>query len=297
MFENEGQAEEQQQQQPEERAEKLPPERPQVVVDLSEDDADGETPPAEDKKSRRQQARDFRRQREELERQVADQARQLAELRGRFSALPGSQPVQQQQPGADPIEGEIAALNAQYDALVLAIQAPGQDQAQVMRLVDQARKIESQRRKLEVKQVLATERPSESRSKDDHIRESIEAEFPQIFNNPVLRARANAEAADLIHNRGKVHGLATAREACQRALAAFGMGQRPPAPTETERARLSGTPSRAGAGGGGTGNTYAPPPFEMELARAWTKNRKDLNTDEERWRAWSRETGNRRQAG
>lgn len=300
MFEEKDQDQGQEQ----ERPEKLPPERPQVAVDLSEPDDEGDEQQAapETKKARREQTRDFRRQREEFKRQLGDYERRLNELQSQIARGQPQTPAQQQQP-ADPYDPQIAALTTQYDALVLAIQAPGQSQEQVMKLVDQARKLEDQRNRLRMRQewqAMRSEGGEEGgQGGDSYIKQAMAAEFPQVFANEALRTRALAEAADLVHNKKRPWSLETARESAQRALAAFGMGGKIPQPTPVDRARLSGVPSRAGANGGGTGGVYNPPPFEMSMAKAWVKGRPgaDTMTDEEVWRTWSRETNNRRQAG
>lgn len=290
--------------------EKGPPERPQVVVDLSEDaEADVEErvqPTPEVRKTRRERER---RQREEFQTRLSDYERQLNDLRAQLAQRPQQYQPQQYpqspQVEANPYDSKIAALSSQYDALVLAIQAPGQSQEQVTRLVEQARKIDDQRKELVAEKVVEAKlaargaQGGEAGGENSFIKAAMQAEFPQIFRNKALQARALAEASYLVDHQGRTWDLETARESGRRALAAFGFGGKPPAPTDADRARFSNTPSRAGANGGGTGQTYAPPPFELKLARAWVKGRQgsDAMSDEDAWRVWSKETGNRRQAG
>ncbi len=277
-------------------AEPALPESRQLSIDLDEVEEDAKEEKAqaaatpEDRKTRRQQGRDFRRQKQEYESRLTALQTELAELRGRVSAPPA--PVAQPTPGQDPADAEIASLETQQSALLAAIQTQGVPQEQVTKLVDAWKQLERKKRRLEFDQYEKEKKkdaPGADQQRAQHIQASLEAEFPQVYADDYLRLLAQAEFAGLI-KRGKPDGLATAREACQRALGRAGLGRPIPGPSELERTRLSGTPARAGTNGG-TGNQYTPSRFEINTAKAWTKGRDDLS-DEERWRIWAQATGN-----
>lgn len=295
---------EQEELQLEQPADPAPPEQAKVTINLDEvdDDADekgGQAAATEDQRPpRRQQIRDLRRQKDAFERELAQLRTEFAEFRGRMS-VPA--PAQQggQAAGSDPLDAEIASIEEQQQVLMQAIQAPGQAQENVQRLYQSWRKMETQRRRLETKQVLAAEKqtagPGPEQDEDRYIKGALAAEFPGVWGNQVMMLRAQAEMQDLM-NRGKPRGLETAREACRRVLGRSGQGQRPPGPSDLERSRHAGIPARAGVAGNGSGNQYQPNKFEMNLARAFTKHKPDLS-DEERWRTWAKATGSMPKAG
>lgn len=283
---------------PESPPEVTPPEKRKLVVELEDDDDGPEDKTGgqeADKKTRRQQARDYRRQRETDQRELSEMRTQLAELRGRLSVPAPAAPAPGQPGGTDPIDAEIASLEDQQSGILQAMQAPGLAQEQVDKLVKAWRKMETHRRRLETRQVIASERgaePAPERNEDRFVAMTLQAEFPAIFASESMKLRAQAEVTEMIE-RGKPRGLATAREACQRVLERAGVGRRPPAPTDVERARLSSIPARAGVAGNGSGSQFIPTKFEINLARGFTKDKPGMS-DEERVRYWMKATGNRR---
>ena len=282
--------------------EPMPPEQNRVTINLDEEGDDGgeekgAAAPGTDKKSRREQGRDFRRQRETYERDLAQLRTELAELRGRVSVPAPAPGGGQGAGGADPLDTEIQSLDEQQNALMRAIQVPGQTDTEVKGLVDSWKKIERHKRRLEYRQFRAAEKldePGPEQGNRQFVASTLEAEYPEIWASESMRLRARAEMVELV-GRGKPEGLATAREACQRVAERFGIGRRVPGPTDLERSRHSGIPARAGVAGNGSGNQYTPSKFEMSLATSFTKHRPNL-TDEERWRVWAEATGNKRRS-
>ena len=294
-------AEEERAVEPEAPAEPAPPEPRQLTIDLDAEADDGpeeKAAPAEpDKKTRRQQAREVRAQRDQYERDLALLRNEVAELRGRVS-VPSPAANGGAQAGQDQVAPQIASIQTQQDALLTAIQAPGQPQSNVERLAAAWRELEDRKFELKLERHQAKNKQSaqpEGKDEDRFIAMTLAAEFPQVFGSEAMRLRAQAEMTELLE-RGKPRGLATGREACQRVLGRAGLGQRPPAPTDIERSRYASIPSRAGVAGNGAGNQYQPNKFEMSLAKGFTAHRHDL-TDEERWRLWAKATGSMPKAG
>ncbi len=292
-----------QEQQVEEVApEPMPPEQSRVTINLDEEGDDGgeekgQAAAGTDKKSRREQGRDFRRQREAYDRDLAQLRAEVAELRGRASVPAPAAGGGPGAGGADPLDAEIQSLDEQQNALMRAIQVPGQTDTEVRGLVDSWKKIERHKRRLEYRQFRAAEKsdePAPEQGNRQFVAMTLEAEYPEIWASESMRLRARAEMVELV-GRGKPEGIATAREACQRVADRFGIGRRVPAPTDLERSRHSGIPARAGVAGNGSGNQYTPSKFEMSLAKAFTKHRPGLS-DEESWREWAKATGNTRRS-
>lgn len=281
--------------------EPAPPEQKQLTIDLSDDgdDDDADQEKGKEQQQAREPGRKARRNqrfgdlKREYETRLQAVQNELAELRGRVSVPPtgtGSAPANA---GADPLDTELAAIETQKSAILTAIQALPPNDPRVaelsgvwQRLQDRRDDIRDDKRQAKRKEKEPT--ADVDRQRAQQIQLTLEAEFPQIYASESMQLRARAEWIEL--RKYKPDTLATAREACQRALGRAGISTSRPGPTDLERTRHSGIPARAGAQG--TGGQWVPNRFEIETARAWTKNRSELTTDEERVRAWARETGN-----
>ena len=285
--------------------EPAPPEQRQLTIDLAEVDDDAhedktQAPQPEQKRARRQAVRELAAQKKELEHRFQTLQTEMAELRGRVSVpAPAANPGTAA--GADPLDTELKNIEAQKDGLLTAIQALPQNDPRVPRLAELWQQLQDRRddirdEKKEAKKEAKRQRaPEHEEQRRQNIQLTLEAEFPQVYSDEELRLRAQAEFAGL-RKRGKPDGLATAREACQRAMGKSGVGRPIPGPTDLERTRYSGIPARAGTQGGSAGQ-WVPNRFEISTARAFTKHMPDLS-DEERVRMWAKMTGNMpRQAG
>lgn len=283
-----------------------PPEQRQLTIDLDEvpdDDAAEEKGKQQaqpgDRRARREAGRDFRRQKQDYETRLQSLQTEIAELRGRVSVPAPAAPASAPAAGADPLEAELSSIETQKAAIITAIETLPRNDPRVAELSAVWQKLQDRRddirdEKRESKKHKSG--PSDDQQRVKNIQLTLEAEFPQVYSDEELRLRAQAEFAGLI-KRGKPDGLATAREACQRALGKAGLGRPTPGPTDLERSRYSGIPSRAGANGGGAGNQWTPNRFETATALAFTKHMSHLS-DEERIRFWAKKTGHSpRQAG
>jgi hypothetical protein len=279
-----------------ETAEPAAPTTDQVTIDLNDvDDDDGPDKGAsadapEGRKGRRAQTREIKERARKSEERVETLERQLAELRGAVS-------VRQQQPvfmpaptQTDPLEAELESLEQQQQLLLHSVQNPNSSQEDVDKASKQWRKLERQRRELEVNSVLSKRQPQNDVSEERIANQMLVSEFPEVFvNNEPMRLRAMAEMTDMLA-RGKPKSIATAREACERVLTAAGLRKgKAPAPSASQQSRYTSVPSRAGTASSASGQ-YTPTQNVLRTARAYTSHIENLS-DEERVRKWVREVG------
>ncbi len=278
-----------------------PPQQKQLTINLDEvdDDAPEEKGTKQEaaepgRKARRtQQIRGIK---EQYESRLQALQTEMAELRGRVSVpAPHATPATAGN-GADPLDAELTSIEEQKAGLLDAIQALPQNHPRVAALAAMWQKLQDRRDDVRQEKRDAKKRDKEPKGGQDEqrrqvIQTTLEAEFPQVYASKSMSLRAQAEWQELIE-RNKPDNLATAREACQRAMGKAGLGRPVPGPTDLERTRYSGIPARAGANGGGAGNQWIPSRFEINTARAWTKGMDSALSDEERVRIWAKATGN-----
>jgi len=275
-------------------AEGQPPDISRQGVDLSDledDEGQGKPPVADDgRRGRRAERRALKdelaseRQRaQDLERQLSEARRQPAYVPTPAAAPP---PVQQ----GDPLASEIDSMQAQQDAITLALASGAKlNDQQVQHLQGTWHQLE--RRK---SQVMIDARiremgvaPQGAPPAQNVQRQILQGEFPEVFASASRQQTVLAKTTEIIEQRPGIDPFIAAREACKRVIAEKGwrQGEAPPA-TNGQKAKLSAVPSRGGAGG--TGSHYTPTKQELSAARAYTQHLPDLS-DEQRFRRWAKE--------
>jgi len=270
-------------------------ERPQLEVDLSEDDDgdEGTSEPKEKEGRRERRGRRYRELGEELKQERAARQKleqQLAEINGRVSGLQSglqALPRQQAQEESDPLTSEIEGIEAQQDAIVTQLRSGQLPDDKAAELAKRHRQLDRQRRKLELQQFAKETGGGEAApSRTDYENQMLQTEFPDVFNDPIKLQEAKTELVRLNRTRGLPINYATAKLAAKVVQDKYTRKTAPP--TDAERARLAAEPGRAGAGGGGT--RFAPNKLQLNAARAYTSHLEGLS-DEDRVRIWAKNVG------
>ncbi len=246
-----------------------------------------------DRKGRRAQWREEKERRSAAEQRALNLEREVAELRGRVSAIPAYQPPQQYQgPTVDHEQAEIDAIWDQQQMVLRSMSSPNMTEDDVKKASEQWRKLDTKRHSLMTRREIRANTTQEdpSAAEDRVVNQMLKAEYPQIFQSPPMVNRAIAEMQELMAQRRTGKSPALAREACERVVERYNLrkGKAPP-PSEAERARYTSTSSRAGSGGSSSG-TYTPSLNVLRTARGYTKHLPDLS-DEERVAKWYKEVG------
>ncbi len=262
-----------------------------IEVDLSEDRDDDEPNAAATenegtRKSRREQFREFRETTRRSEERAAAAERQLAELRGRVDAM-STRTADNGQPRTDPQEEQIDGLWRQQQLLLAQIRNPSTADTEAEKLQTEWRKLDRQRRKMELKVDAKDVIPaSDAPSQRDYENQILASEYPRVFNDTVAMEEARVEMMKLVR-QGKPVSIVTAREAAKR-VDERTFGRRPAPPTDSERARHTSVPGQAGSNGGR--QTFSPSSTQLRTARAFTAHLPDIS-DEERVRIWANKVG------
>jgi len=270
-------------------------EKPQLEVDLSEDDDgdDGAPEPKEEGRRERRRRRvrelDAELKREREERQKLE--RQLAEISGKVTGLQtGLQALPRQQPAAeesDPLQTEIDGIEAQQRAILLQLRSGQLADDVAEKLASQHSQLEKKRRKLEFQQFSRESGGGEAApSRTDYENQMLAAEFPEVFGDPVRLQEAKTELIRLNRTRGLPINYATAKLAAKAVQDRY--TRKAPPPSEAEKAKHAAEPGRAGAAGGGT--RFVPTKLHLNAARAYTSHMEGLS-DEERVKIWAKKVG------
>jgi len=280
----------------EEAVEELEPAAPAegtlaVNLDDDDDDAPGAEPAAEPEGRRARRGRFVSGLKSELatEREARQRLEnQIAELRGRVSAI--RQPAYQA-PAAEsePYAAEIDSYDAQLSGLLTQIRAPGITEEVAEKLADQYRKIDRQKRRLEIRQFNEMEKAiSEPSARIERENEILNSEFPDITGDPIKLDEAALELKKLTHGPRKLpHNLATARIAAKLVQARYAR-TKPPL-SASDASRFTAESGRASASAASS-STFTPSKNHISWARAYTSHREGL-TDEQRVKIWAKEVG------
>jgi hypothetical protein len=287
------QPQEKEEQSNEPQPEVMPSSEPKVSIDLADldepDEQSSKQESTQDRKARRSQWRELKSDRDSARSELEALKARLAavEQRGYQAPQAPAQPYRPQEEAKDPNESKLESIWEHQQALLQQLNTlpPGQDD-RANKLTTQWRKLERERRELEVD--IAISRREASAPPVDQERQMaqvvLRSEYPEIFSDPALKMRAQAELLTLIR-QGRPDSLALAREACERVSPKKVTRQ----PTDAEKARYTSVASRAGASGASQGN-FVPTTMQLRTARGYTKHLPDL-TDEERLKKWIREVG------
>jgi hypothetical protein len=271
-------------------------EKPQLEVDLTEDD-DGDEGPSTAPEPEGRRARRARRIREldsdlKKERETRQtMERELAELRGRVSAIQ-SMPREPAQAEADPYEPQITALDEQQDAILTLLRSDGVTESRVGELRGKWKQLERQKRKLEYKQAASSDEERGGGglpSRTEYENQMLSTEFPDVFGDRVRLQEAKTELLRLQQSRGLPINYATARMAAKTVQDRY--TRKPSAPSSADKAKFAGESGRAGAGG--SSGRFAPNKGQLNAARAFTSHLEGLS-DEERVKIWATKVGKKR---
>lgn len=275
------------------------PEAPEIVekkpltVDLTAAEEDDDEPAPREERTRepKRHRSDWRKMKEAHEAQIAEMRAKLAELTGQLGAIrertAHAPPPPAEKP--DPAKQEIRAVRDQQQALLGMISA-AQTVEEQRRLTEQYHDLDEKRIAL----ISESRTPKKDREQPEITPDTVSymtlaGEYPEIYDDPDLRLEAQVEMAKLMRKHHKPRSIATAREACQRVMAANGLGRKIPAPTDTERSRYSSMPARGGTASNGAASAYQPSKYQLSMARAYTAHLPDLS-DQERFVHWVRAT-------
>jgi hypothetical protein len=227
-----------------------------LTIKVGDDDDDGvgdddAGQPA--KNGRRQQFRAFKEEAATAKQALAALQREMAELRGRVSA-PAPVVIREPAPAADPMEAHLDAIEAQKQAVLVALRA-ATSQEDVDKYTKQWNKLDRQRIKAEV---VAANRETAGRRDDGDLktgRQILESEFPKLYSGTdaeALQLEAQAETVRLAKRRGEGLSLALCKEGAAIVYARHGLGAKKPAPTATDRERHMATGTRPAGSAAGT---------------------------------------------
>jgi len=246
-----------------------------ISIDLSEDSDDAPEPVGqEDKKSRRQQYREWRAGTKKLEAEIA-------ELRGRLSApqpvvVHAPQPREAAAPRTDPLEAELQDAMEQRRAALAALSAPNQAPEYYERFTKQyeslERKIGKVHYKLNQREDGGGRQQAQPENSDT---KALMRSFPEIFKKESLRQLAVARAIEICENEGRQVDYEISERACREIYRERGIGQKPRAPTAIERDRHTSTASRPGTSAGA--GSWTPTKAQERSALEWASHRNDLN--------------------
>jgi len=264
------------------------PQPGRLEVDVSEDSDDDEPEAAaapQDKKSRRRHYRELKTELQKEREARANLEREIAEMRGRISAVQAMpRVIPQAAPEADPLEAEIDSVRDQQQGILAQLRSEGLAPEQREKLERQFYSLDRKRIGLIAKAEAGPVAPQQSR--EDVENQILASEFPDVFGSRVRLMEARAELVRLMDERKMPLSLATARLAAKTVQERYSRKPSPPSPADA--AKHAGIPGRAGAHGGGT--KFVPDARQLRAARAFTSHLEGLS-DEQRVKIWYDKVG------
>jgi len=267
-------------------------EEPTGAVSAADDDDDDDSG-SDDKPSRKERRaakyQEALKEAREAKERLATYERELAELRGHVQGL---RSVSQQQPAnqAPPEEAQIEQLWEQQQTLLLQSKNPDISDDDRKRVIAQYRRLDRERRKLELKVDSRDVLPQQEGPNEYDIgAQVLRSEFPKILGDYALNLEAQAETAKLERKYRRKVDLEMAREACRIVAQRNGLMRTPTAPNPAAQARYSGVPGQAGAASGGNAGAK-PSKLLWNNAMAYSAHLPNL-TDDQKWKRWVKEVG------